>query len=97
MKHEGQAELTSTEIDREQIKAARRGYEQLEEVKHVKKTFIKKPSMKLIKQEQVSATMSEHRRKVSGEDWAIEQARKYSNGFDEETPLDSISYGNGHE
>eukprot|EP00794_Sanderia_malayensis_P006006 gene6006-6704_t len=92
--HSGKDELATIDIDHGQIIAAKQGFERMEEMKHEKRGFIQKPSMKLIHQEDIHATMNEHKRKVSEDDWAVEKAMEYSNGVngtDDSHPVETNS------
>jgi len=69
IRHEGQDELATLQMDMDQIKAAKSTFKMIESPKEEQQTQVRRPSMKLIKEEDVSKTMNEHRRKVSAEDF----------------------------
>ena len=69
IRHEGQDELATLEMDVSQIKAAKNTFQVSDSSKQDETKQVRRPSMKLIKQEDVSKTMTEHRRKVSAEDF----------------------------
>ena len=56
-------------MDVDQIKAAKSTFQVIEGSKQEETKQVRRPSMKLIKQEDVSKTMDQHRRKVSAEDF----------------------------
>lgn len=69
IRHEGKDELATLQMDVDQIKAAKDRFKSKESSNDDEKKQLRRPSMKLIKQEDVSKTMNEHRRKVSAEDF----------------------------
>ena len=69
IKHEGQDELSTVEIDIAQIKQAKQSFRKLESSRYKEQPNLHRPSMKIIKQEDVRKTMDDHRRKVSAEDF----------------------------
>ena len=56
-------------MDVNQIKAAKTTFTMFERSNENGNKQVRRPSMKLIKQEDVSKTMDEHRKKVSAEDF----------------------------
>ena len=69
IRHEGQDELATLQMDMDQIKAAKSTFKRIESPKEEQQTQVRRPSMKLIREEDVSKTMNEHRRKVTAEDF----------------------------
>ena len=69
IRHEGQDELASLEMDVDQIKAAKDRFKMIERSGDQEKKQLRRPSMKIIRQEDVDKTMIAHRKKVSAEDF----------------------------
>ncbi|XP_065066973.1 uncharacterized protein LOC135692662 isoform X9 [Rhopilema esculentum] len=69
VRREGQDELSTVEFDLSQIQAAKHTFKTLTVSNDSEMKSTRRPSMKLIKQEDVGKTMDAHRRKVTAEDF----------------------------